>query len=82
MVCLMTAHPARVPQTGAACAVLGFDQRAKTGVEFRNFRIHFSRKTQGIKYMIEKCNKEMRKRNSGCQILALGRWWDGASPLA
>lgn len=32
--------------------------------------------------MIEKCNKEMRKRNSGKKPLALGRGWGGASPVA
>jgi hypothetical protein len=32
--------------------------------------------------MIEKCNKEMRKRNSGQKSLALGRGWGGASPVA
>jgi len=32
--------------------------------------------------MIEKCNKEMRKRNSGLKILALEGRRGGASPLA
>lgn len=32
--------------------------------------------------MIEKCNKEMRKRNSGKKRLALGQGWGGASPVA
>jgi hypothetical protein len=32
--------------------------------------------------MIEKCNKEMRKRNSGQKFLALGQRWGGASPVA
>jgi hypothetical protein len=38
-------------------------ERGIRGLQFRQFRFHFSRKGQGIRHMIEKRNKEMRKRN-------------------